>query len=204
MANERQSNPPREVDLESLKALAHPLRVRIVDTLSTYGSFTASGLAERLGESSGATSYHLRQLEKHNFVREVEGKGTARERWWERVPGSITVPDSTSADSPTQRAASQLVLHEWTSSREQRLRQFVYRSDDMLATDWVEASMVSSASLFLTVEQLAEITKSLGTYLDEQVVKYRGQRIAGARPVQIQLAAFPVIDGDTLTSEDAS
>jgi DNA-binding transcriptional ArsR family regulator len=81
----------RDLDLVALRALAHPLRVEILDTLSTYGSFTASGLAERLGESSGATSYHLRQLEKHGFVREVEGKGTSRERWWERTPGAINV-----------------------------------------------------------------------------------------------------------------
>ena len=84
----------RTLDMESLKALAHPLRVRILDVLSTYGQFTASGLAERLSESSGATSYHLRQLEKHGFVREVAGKGTARERWWERVPGGINPPSS--------------------------------------------------------------------------------------------------------------
>jgi DNA-binding transcriptional ArsR family regulator len=66
--------------VESLKALARPLPVQILDVLSTYGAQTASGLAERLGESSGATSYHLRQLERHAFVREVEGRGTARER----------------------------------------------------------------------------------------------------------------------------
>jgi DNA-binding transcriptional ArsR family regulator len=204
MSNAHSLPPRREVDLDSLKALAHPLRVQIVDTLSTYGSFTASGLAERLGESSGATSYHLRQLEKHNFVREVEGKGTARERWWERVPGSITVPDPNASDSPAQRAASQLVTNEWSSSREQRLREFIRRADGALSEDWVEASTVSSASLFVTVEQLAEIAKGLDDYLTEQVVKYRGQRVAGARPVQVQLNAFPVMDGETIASEDAS
>ena len=67
---------------ESLKSLAHPLRVRIYDELSSYGPMTASGLAERLGESSGSTSYHLRQLAAYGFVEEVEGQGTARERWW--------------------------------------------------------------------------------------------------------------------------
>ena len=76
--NERTGSiPDRQLDMESLKALAHPLRVQILDTLSTYGQFTASGLAERLGESSGATSYHLRQLERHGF--EI-GRASCRER----------------------------------------------------------------------------------------------------------------------------
>ena len=98
--------PTAHLDIESLKALAHPLRVQILDTLSIYGEFTASGLAERLGESSGATSYHLRQLERHGFVREVEGKGTGRERWWERVPGGITLNATEIDDTPGKRAAT--------------------------------------------------------------------------------------------------
>jgi len=81
----------RSLDMTSLRALAHPLRVRMLDVLSTYGPQTASGLAERLGESSGSTSYHLRQLAQHDFIREVADRGNARERWWERVPGGISV-----------------------------------------------------------------------------------------------------------------
>ena len=73
-------------------ASAHPLRVRILDELSAYGPLTATGLATRVNESSGVTSYHLRQLEKHGLVREVTGRGTARERWWERRPGAIETP----------------------------------------------------------------------------------------------------------------
>ncbi len=76
-----------------MRALAHPLRLRILDELSINGPLTASGLGERLAESSGATSYHLRQLEKHGLVREVTAKGNARERWWERRPGSISTPE---------------------------------------------------------------------------------------------------------------
>jgi DNA-binding transcriptional ArsR family regulator len=68
---------PLHVPLEGarLKALAHPLRVQLLDALSTYGPATASALGERLGESSGATSYHLRQLEKSGFVREDAARG---------------------------------------------------------------------------------------------------------------------------------
>jgi DNA-binding transcriptional ArsR family regulator len=204
MTENEPTKPVRTMDLEALKALAHPLRVQIVDTLSTYGAFTASGLAERLGESSGATSYHLRQLEKHNFVREVEGRGTARERWWERVPGAIRVGNTNEYGSEAGRAASQLVLNEWTNSRERNLRDFVDRGESELPEDWAEASTVSLANISVTVEQLAEITAGLETFIDEKLAQYRGQRIAGARPVQVQIAAFPVIDGTITTSEDAS
>lgn len=96
-----QSPDERVLDMAALKALAHPPRIEILDALSGFGPATASMLAERLEESSGATSYHVRQLERHGLVEEVADRGTGRERWWRRVPRKIAV-DSTdfSPESP--------------------------------------------------------------------------------------------------------
>jgi hypothetical protein len=69
-------------DPRALRALAHPLRGRLLGVLRLEGPATATQLGYRLGESSGSTSYHLRQLAAYGFVEEVEGQGTARERWW--------------------------------------------------------------------------------------------------------------------------
>ncbi len=69
-------------DVRALRALAHPLRNRLLGQLRLHGPATASQLGRVIGESSGATSYHLRQLEAYGFVEEVEGQGSARERWW--------------------------------------------------------------------------------------------------------------------------
>ena len=110
----------------SLKSLAHPLRVRIYDELSAYGPLTASGLAERLGESSGSTSYHLRQLERTGLIREDTTRGKGRERWWERTPGSIAIPDARSLPpGSAERLAVKLVEDEWFRSRDQNFHEFV-------------------------------------------------------------------------------
>ena len=69
-------------DVRALRALAHPLRNRLLGLLRLHGPATASQLGRSVGESSGSTSYHLRQLEAYGFVEEVEGQGSARERWW--------------------------------------------------------------------------------------------------------------------------
>ena len=111
-------------------SLAHPLRIRILDELSAYGPLTASGLAERLGESSGVTSYHLRQLEKHELVREVKDRGTARERWWERRPGSIATPDARVFEpGSAERLATQLITNEWERGRQQNYHEFLVEGD---------------------------------------------------------------------------
>ena len=185
----------RKLDLESLKGLAHPLRIQILDTLSTYGAFTASGLAERLGESSGATSYHLRQLERHGFVREVEGRGTGRERWWERVPGGITLTTHELATSEAGRAASQTVLRQWERARSELLADFVQHGYDTLTPEWADSSTVSTVNVRLTPEQLKSVTEEWERFAARVLDKYRGKNPEGSRPVQVHFNAFPVLDG---------
>jgi predicted transcriptional regulator len=82
-----EEQPPLEgsvevTDVRALRALAHPLRNRLLGQLRVNGPATASQLGRVVGESSGATSYHLRQLAAYGFVEEAEGRGNARERWW--------------------------------------------------------------------------------------------------------------------------
>ncbi len=82
------SNDPRK-----LRGLAHPLRLRILGLLRSGGPSTATRLALELGESSGATSYHLRQLANYGFVvpdQNREGRG--RERWWRSASRYTELP----------------------------------------------------------------------------------------------------------------
>ncbi|WP_294179935.1 transcriptional regulator [uncultured Schumannella sp.] len=185
---------PRTLDVNDLKALAHPLRVQLLDALSTYGAATASGLADRLGESSGATSYHLRQLEKHGFVREVEGKGSARERWWERVPGGIMLDATRFERESPERAATDLLLGEWERNRRRLLSDFLSRGDS-LGHDWLDASTLNTTNLRLTAAQTADLNDALATVITEYADRYRNQDVPGSRPVQLQLNLFPVVDG---------
>ncbi|MCU1423662.1 MAG: hypothetical protein JWN36_3313 [Microbacteriaceae bacterium] len=187
--------PDRTLDLESLKALAHPLRLQLFDELSTFGPATASGLAEKLGESSGATSYHLRQLEKNGFVREVEGRGSARERWWERVPGSISVFNKETVESPVGREVTELVALHFQQNSESLLNEFIRRGYDEVPTEWADVSNMTTMNLRLTQPQMAELMELFQNTIQPWVDRHRGKDEPGARPVQIHFNSFPVIGG---------
>lgn len=187
--------PERVVDTAGLKALAHPLRVAIVDELSTHGPATASKLADRLGESSGATSYHLRQLAKHDFVREVEGRGSARERWWERVPGGIAINTIDYDPGSAAFAAGQMVAREWERARTRLLEEFLVSGPDLLDKPWGLASRMMTTNLRLTVAELTELTDRLDAAIEPLIEEFRGRDAPGARPVQLHLNAFPVVSG---------
>ena len=186
--------PVRKIDPASLKALAHPLRVQILEMLSRYGAQTACSLGELLGESSGSTSYHLRQLAKHDFVREVEGKGTARERWWERPRGAIEVSSPELASSPATQEASRLVNREFEQRRQAVLADFMAHGADTLDRDWLEAATVSTANVRMNEEQLGAYTRAMEAYSYRLLEEIRGEgERADARPVQIHFNAFPIL-----------
>ncbi|MDO9589541.1 MAG: winged helix-turn-helix domain-containing protein [Microcella sp.] len=195
MADIPSDHDGRIADLDGLKALAHPLRIQIIEVLSTYGEQTASGLADRLGESSGATSYHLRQLEKHGYVREVTDRGTGRERWWERVPGPIHIGSPELEENAASRAATRVIMREWLHHREAGVRDIVDRGMDELEKPWRESIALHSASVHVTAEQLLELNQAVIDLITDFTVTYRGQRVPGSRPVQLQYFGFPILDG---------
>lgn len=179
------------MEVDALKALAHPLRVRLYSELSAYGPATASALGARLGESSGATSYHLRQLEKHGFVREDASRGNGRDRWWERVPGPIELADATFGASPAAREAGDLVEMEFVRLENERFAQY-WSARTTVDEDWQRAAGTGSANLRLTAQEL----KELSDLVFEVIGRYR-DRSGGdveRRRVDVQFRAFPVIE----------
>jgi DNA-binding transcriptional ArsR family regulator len=81
-------------DLDTLKAVSHPLRMRLLGALRTGGPATASELGRRLGESSGSTSYHLRQLERFGFVGDDTAQPSGRERRWRALHEMTSFPSA--------------------------------------------------------------------------------------------------------------
>ncbi|WP_432151853.1 ArsR/SmtB family transcription factor [Streptomyces sp. bgisy029] len=72
---------------QALKALSHPLRLRILRHLGTAGPATSTTLAAALGENTGTLSYHLRMLERSGLIEDIPERSTGRERWWRGVRG---------------------------------------------------------------------------------------------------------------------
>ena len=191
-ASEREGRQDRILDVGALRALAHPLRVKIYDILSQYGPQTASSLAERLGESSGSTSYHLRALAKHDLIQEVADRGSGRERWWERPVGGVSFANPDAIKTPAGRAATQLVMSEFLRLRQDQLLQFAERGLTAEGAEWQDGSMISTATARLTPEQSKELARKIMALIDDAVDNYRNQTGENVRPVTIRADVFPL------------
>lgn len=186
----------RTLDAGALKALAHPLRVRIYNLLGERGPQTASTLAALIGETSGATSYHLRALAARDLIREVPGRGTARERWWQVPKGSINVPGPDETSSPAARAASQVVMSEFFRLRNDSLLEYLNRPSADQPEEWRELGMVLTSRLNLTPAQMTDVREQLQAVLDDAVEKYRDQDgMPGTRRVSMRTEIFDLPEG---------
>jgi DNA-binding transcriptional ArsR family regulator len=180
----------RHLDARSLRGLAHPLRVRVVELLWLDGPATATGLAARLGESSGTLSWHLRQLAEHGFVEDDPTRGNRRERWWRYVERPMRVDAGQLREDPGLREPVAAYLSEVLNQTYVRMAGFL---DQDWGRDWYDASTVAVSRFHLTPAQLAALTEELHAVVDRHRAAHppEGERGPGEETVVVQFQAFP-------------
>ncbi|MFF8278216.1 ArsR/SmtB family transcription factor [Streptomyces lateritius] len=180
----------RTLDPRSLRGLAHPLRIQLLRALRHHGPATASQLAERLGESSGATSYHLRQLAAHGFVEDDPTRGKGRERWWKAAQQGTYVDESLYRNAdPEVRGAMEVYLHEIATIHTQELNTWLGTRHDWDAA-WAGASDMSDFTLRLPPERLHELNVKIHDLIGEYHAS-ADPEAPGAARVRMHLHAFP-------------
>jgi DNA-binding transcriptional ArsR family regulator len=201
------TRPGRVLDAGALKALAHPLRFQLVELLIELGPSTASELGRQVGESSGSTSYHLRQLAAHGLIEEAPELGNARDRYWRAVRGGYTIEGFDVLQQPETRDDAQMLLDEVLRARLHRLRRW-HRDAPRWGRDWAESTVEVTSRLRLTREELEslrdELVATLDRYRERQKDRYGpGAEVGDAVPVVVQVDAFPTGDPSSGAPEGA-
>jgi predicted ArsR family transcriptional regulator len=77
--------------IETLRAVHHPIRRRMVEYLHLHGPTQVGTLARELGQQVGSTSHHLRMLERVGVVAPAPELATdGRTSWWRIEQASIS------------------------------------------------------------------------------------------------------------------
>jgi predicted ArsR family transcriptional regulator len=151
-------------DPTALRALSHPIRLRILGLLRVDGPSTATALATRLGLNSGATSYHLRQLAQHGFAVDDAERGNGRDRWWRAAHRSTRTDASTEA-SPEGREALDAFGQAIAVVHTENLQRAV-EEQPMLPAPWRRASTLSDWILQVTPERAEQLMAALVSIVD--------------------------------------
>lgn len=175
-------------DPRVLRALAHPLRGRLLGLLRTDGPSTATRLGRQLGESSGSTSYHLRQLEAYGLVGEARREG--RERWWQALHQMTSWEASELVSQPGGLEANEQMQRHQIEVMGRQLQAWLERSREFGA-EWAAVAGLSDYVLRLTPEQARRCLDEVYEVLDRWAAD-TSEPDPAAVPVAFHTAAFPL------------
>jgi predicted ArsR family transcriptional regulator len=172
-----------------MRALAHPVRVALLEVVRRDGEITATRAAELLGESPGNMSWHLQTLAKYGFVEE-SGQGRGRSRPW-RTTSSSQSFDTGMSDVEAATAGEALertfVERTWEALREWWGSRLTY------PVKWRRAAFMSETLAYLTAEELHMISEEILAIFDRYGDRDdKAKRPAGALPVRLHSHGHPI------------
>lgn len=186
--NERRVPPERIADPRSIRALAHPARLAIINALATGEERTATQWAEVTGLSPSATAYHLKFLERHGFVETAPQPADRRERPW-RATGRRTVVDLDDS-TPAGAAAAATVGAAYIDTTRALAVQFTQGAHAEPA-EWRDAAL-DNADLWLTAEEFHRVTEELAAVIEPyRKGASRRERAARSRRVRVMTVVVP-------------
>jgi len=173
----REQNRPI-TDLGTLKALAHPLRMKLYRCLCVTRVATASHLADQVDEAVSLVSYHLRKLAAHGLIEEAEPRGDGRERWWEPASDGVSIRDEDFRDAPEKAAAHIAASRLFFEQRVDMVRRYLDERAHW-SDAWTTASDSSEWLLHLTPDELLELAKEMNALVRRYEEHGRAAMAAG-------------------------
>ncbi|HEY9377238.1 MAG TPA: helix-turn-helix domain-containing protein [Jiangellaceae bacterium] len=180
-------------NLATLRALTHPLRTRLLGALRVDGPATASELGRRFDESSGATSYHLRQLARYGFVVEDDEQPSRREKRWRAAHELSSWEVADFIDDDAGRSALRVLDHERVRWMVDQLQKW-YAGRPNWSREWVQAAQDSDVILRLRPEDLQQLSHQLWEVVARFAEHQRPAEDPEAERVAVYLHAFPTKD----------
>ena len=149
----------RITDPKAMRALAHPLRIQLLEMVIARGQATASELAAELGQNVANCSFHLRKLGEFGYLERADD-ATGREKPWRAPdPTQDFVTDPDDPESQLANTAVVAAVREWDMAR-------------MQAADgrpnppaWRGATFQHGATMIITPEEARAIGDALNTML---------------------------------------
>jgi DNA-binding transcriptional ArsR family regulator len=173
----------------ALDALAHPVRLELINFLMSSGPATASVCARAVGDTPSNCSYHLRKLAQVGLVAEVRS-GDGRERPWQAlVTGFDTPATGTPEDNAGARGASELLA--LSVQRDQKLARDYLARRDQVADVWRAADGYATYTLRMTPHELTELGEALDALIRPYIAAIRDDSPDGSALVHLGLHAFP-------------
>lgn len=176
-------------DPRAIRALAHPARLTLLDELYAHREErTATELAELVGLSASATSYHLRALEREGLVARATPRADGRARPWRAAASGLSIESTHEAASS---AAESLLLDQVLSRLQQDWMRWSGQTSE--PAEWKDAATLARTRVWLTAAEAREAATALEAALEPYRNRAVGQRPPESREVHAFWSVVPVV-----------
>jgi DNA-binding transcriptional ArsR family regulator len=176
----------RVTDPRAIKALAHPMRLDLLELLATISPATAARCARVLGVPQANCSFHLRQLAKYGFVEDAGPGDDRRERQWRIVNRRPTIRIDSGGNHLVRRQLEDVVIDREAAA----MRAYAAREREE-SPPWRRALGMTTAVAALTAEEAADL-RAKWTALLEPYLRRDDDRQSDRRHVRYFFAATPL------------
>jgi DNA-binding transcriptional ArsR family regulator len=175
-------------DPRALRALAHPLRLALLDRLMAFGEQTASQCGAALDASASNCSYHLRALERVGLVEAVHS-GDGRERPWRATATGLEFGPPDAAASSASAAAA-LAVEELELAGDEELTRSAHARHGEQPPEWRSAEEFHTYGLRITAPELQRLVAEIDRLVRPFISATRTEAPDDADVALLRLLAF--------------
>ena len=175
-------------DPRALRALAHPLRLALLDRLMSFGQQTAAQCATGLGSTASNCSYHLRALARAGLVEPVESTD-GRERPWRATATGLQFGPRDVKKSPASAAAAHALEELALAGDEELTRSALARHPDQ-PPEWQAAETYHNFGLRVTASELGGLVAEIDRLVRPYIGATRSAAPEDAEVAHLRVLAF--------------
>ncbi|BEL05196.1 helix-turn-helix domain-containing protein [Actinoplanes sichuanensis] len=175
-------------DPQALRALAHPVRLAILNRLQRHGPATATQLSAHVGATPSVVSWHARHLASFGLLVDWDGAPGKRERWWQAAAKGFrfTVPE----DAEGQDAARMLQSVMFARAAEYP-QQWLMDVEPHLDEPWRRLGGLADTRFVVTADELEQLQDAIERLIAPYARRAAADRPADARGVRLLRFALP-------------
>ncbi|MCX5117049.1 helix-turn-helix domain-containing protein [Micromonospora sp. NBC_00362] len=173
---------------QALRALAHPVRLAILEHLQRQGPATATGLSPHVGATPSVVSWHLRHLATFGLVHDWDGATSKRERWWQAVARGFrfTAPEGTEGQSAVQQLRAEMFARNADAPQ-----QWLLHEEPRLHPEWRALAGMADTRFVATAAELRQLEESIEELIAPYVRRKEESAPADARIVRMLRYLLP-------------
>ncbi|MFG2720076.1 ArsR/SmtB family transcription factor [Streptomyces sp. NPDC048416] len=178
-------------DPQAMRALAHPVRLAILERLRRHGPATATQLAPDVGATPSVTSWHLRHLASFGLIRDAEPGPDRRQRRWEAVARGFRFETPEDPADKEGTAAARVLSREMFLRSGDLPSRWAAEVEPELDHEWRRLGGLAHTRVVVTAAELAAIEAAFERVLAPYVTRDEAARPADGRAVQLLRYTLP-------------